>query len=466
MSSLTFIEKRTLESFLQMSGGYVLNFSSRTFGEFVEEITGLNIEDQRFNVKGPSKANRLKAIWESESDQLVGKLLNGLIEYAVLPEHLPEPERLSLVLRCQEIVARLLREVGDVFDPVNADVFISYRRDDASAEAQLINRLLKQRLGANKVFMDVSSIPPGAQWPDEITRNLEAASTVVVVIGSDWLVAGQDEWGRRRIDNESDWVRRELESALQNNKRVIPVLVKGAKALPEHALPASLSALFIRQCIEIRRDFWDHDVKLLETALVTPMPAPPPVGTRSSAPISAPLAQPTAAEIKRQRDLKQLREVFRWISLGAMDRFLYWLGYNGWITNEGHFLWERLGWLIESSRFDLRDPELKARLIAFMRAWGKCFTHYEHMDQHRNGKVFFFNVHDGDEGRYIREQNKREKFNREQVAPTKAALDFFLDHVREHYLEIDLETVGQDGLDEYKEEEAQLMNLIRMQEKL
>ena len=101
MSSLTFIEKRTLESFLQMSGGYVLNFSSRTFGEFVEEITGLNIEDQRFNVKGPSKANRLKAIWESESDQLVGKLLNGLIEYAVLPEHLPEPERLSLVLRCQ-----------------------------------------------------------------------------------------------------------------------------------------------------------------------------------------------------------------------------------------------------------------------------------------------------------------------------------------------------------------------------
>lgn len=217
MSSLTFIEKRTLESFLQMSGGYVLNFSNRTFGEFVEEITGLNIEDQRFNVKGPSKANRLRAIWESEPDQLVGKLLNGLIEYAVLPEHLPEPERLSLVLRCQEIAARLLREVGDVVDPVNADVFISYRRDDASAEAQLINRLLKQRLGANKVFMDVSSISPGAQWPDEITRNLEAASTVVVVIGSDWLVAGQDEWGRRRIDNESDWVRRELESALQMN---------------------------------------------------------------------------------------------------------------------------------------------------------------------------------------------------------------------------------------------------------
>lgn len=101
-----------------------------------------------------------------------------------------------------------------------------------------------------------------------------------------------------------------------------------------------------------------------------------------------------------------------------------------------------------------------------MRAWGKCFTYYEHMDQHRNGKVFFFNVHGGDEGRYIREQNNRAKFNGEQAAPLKAALDHFLDLVREHYLEIDLETAGQDGLDEYKEEEAQLMNLIRMQEKL
>ena len=40
----------------------------------------------------------------------------------------------------------------------------------------------------------------------------------------------------------------------------------------------------------------------------------------------------------------------------------------------------------------------------------------------------------------------------------------FLDHIREHYLEIDLEMAGQEGLAEYKEEEAQLMNLIRLTE--
>ena len=235
---------------------------------------------------------------------------------------------------------------------------------------------------------------------------------------------------------------------------------------PDHALPDTLKDLFKRQCIEIRRNFWDHDVKMLENALSGPMPASPatPILTSQTAHRLDPI--PSREEIKRQRDVKQLSEVFHWISLGALDRFIYHIGHNGWITNEGHFLWERLGRLIESSRFDLRDSELKARLIAFMKAWGKCFTHFENMDQHRNGKVFFFNVHDGDEGRYIREQNSRAKFNGQQAAPVKAALDHFLDYVREHYLEIDMETAGQEGLDEYKEEEAELLKLIRLQEKL
>ncbi|MCB1226500.1 MAG: toll/interleukin-1 receptor domain-containing protein [Verrucomicrobiales bacterium] len=464
MSSLSFTEKRTLENFLQMSGGYVLNFSNRTFGEFVEEITGLNVEDEVFNGKGTSKANRLRSLWESQPNPVIGKLLNALIDYAILPEHSPEPERLALVSQCQGIANRLLGEVEPAIEPLAAEVFVSYRRDDAAAEAKLIHECLKAKLGGPKVFMDVSSIQPGQKWPDEISRNLNTASTAVVVIGPKWLMAGSNEWGLRRIDEESDWVRQEIETALQSGKRIIPVIVDGAKVPPEHALPVSIRELFKRQCIEIRRNYWDHDIRMLENALSAPMSVSPAAHSSPVQQPPSPVSVASSEEIKRQRDLKQLTELFRWISLGAMDRFLHWLSYNGWITNEGHFLWERLGWLIESSRFDLRDAELKARLIAFMNAWGKCFTHFIDMEQHRNGKVFFFDVHDGDEGRYIREQNNRAKFNGEQARPLKAAFDHFLDHIREHYLEIDLEMAGQEGLAEYKEEEAQLMNLIRLTE--
>ncbi|MFO1436876.1 MAG: hypothetical protein U1F81_01055 [Verrucomicrobiaceae bacterium] len=174
--------------------------------------------------------------------------------------------------------------------------------------------------------------------------------------------------------------------------------------------------------------------------------------------------KPSPEQIKRERDVEQLRKMFRWINLGALDRFVYNLGNSGWLTNEGHFLWERLGWLIGSSKFYLSDEGLRQRLITFMKAWGKCFTHFEHMDQHRSGQVFFFNVHDGDEGKYIREQNKREKFNGEQAAPLKAALDAFIGYVKEHYLEIDPDTAGAEGLAEYKEEEAETKRIIRLSE--
>ena len=47
MSDLTFLEKRKFEQFLGMESGYVLNFSNRTFEEFVRDSTGREIFDLR-----------------------------------------------------------------------------------------------------------------------------------------------------------------------------------------------------------------------------------------------------------------------------------------------------------------------------------------------------------------------------------------------------------------------------------
>jgi hypothetical protein len=41
LSSLTYIEKQKLERELRMEGGYVLNFSNRTFEEFFREVAGI-----------------------------------------------------------------------------------------------------------------------------------------------------------------------------------------------------------------------------------------------------------------------------------------------------------------------------------------------------------------------------------------------------------------------------------------
>lgn len=78
MSDLTAIEKRKLERALGMATGYVLNFSDRTFAEFFLDNFGLDIYDAKYDYGSGSKANRMRAFWNRESNYVVGGVLDLL----------------------------------------------------------------------------------------------------------------------------------------------------------------------------------------------------------------------------------------------------------------------------------------------------------------------------------------------------------------------------------------------------
>ncbi len=63
-----------------MSDGYVLDFSNRTFQEFILESTGLDIDENTVGGFG-SKATRLRYFWATQPDHVVGKLLKDLLEH-------------------------------------------------------------------------------------------------------------------------------------------------------------------------------------------------------------------------------------------------------------------------------------------------------------------------------------------------------------------------------------------------
>jgi hypothetical protein len=63
MSNLTFTEKRRFEQLLGMETGYVLDFTNRTFAEFIRDSTGRDIYDARYHYESGSKANRLRAFF-------------------------------------------------------------------------------------------------------------------------------------------------------------------------------------------------------------------------------------------------------------------------------------------------------------------------------------------------------------------------------------------------------------------
>lgn len=77
-----------------------------------------------------------------------------------------------------------------------------------------------------------------------------------------WMGASMDAFGRasRRIDDPEDWVRKELETALTEQKLVVPVLLEGAKLPPREALPETLRSLPDCQSVTVREDYWDNDL--------------------------------------------------------------------------------------------------------------------------------------------------------------------------------------------------------------
>jgi len=65
MSSLTDIEKRYLERILNMGGGYVLDYSDATYGEFFGRHK-IDIHGGKYQTYGTSKAKKMRAFWEQE----------------------------------------------------------------------------------------------------------------------------------------------------------------------------------------------------------------------------------------------------------------------------------------------------------------------------------------------------------------------------------------------------------------
>lgn len=104
MSDLSFIEKSHLEKLFQMGGGYVLDFSNRTFHEFVADVVRRDIDDPKYNYASSSKANRLRQFWKIESNHTVGVLTRQMVDYA---STVPSVDQ-SLVPQAQRIAARLL----------------------------------------------------------------------------------------------------------------------------------------------------------------------------------------------------------------------------------------------------------------------------------------------------------------------------------------------------------------------
>ena len=127
-------------------------------------------------------------------------------------------------------------------------IFISYRRADSQYVIDGIHTELCKHFPQEDVFLDVESIPLGIDFDTYLRKQIAAYDVVLAIIGPDWAQLMQDYAGKG-----DDFVRLEIENALQQNKILIPVLVKEAEMPDFTHLPESIQGLRRKNNTRIRR---------------------------------------------------------------------------------------------------------------------------------------------------------------------------------------------------------------------
>jgi hypothetical protein len=142
---------------------------------------------------------------------------------------------------------------------MGGNIFINYRRGDDPGFTQALYGRLEQAFAPERLFMDIDNIAPGLDFVAVLNEQVARCDVLIAVIGQDWLSAS-DETGQRRLDNPDDFVRIEIESALSQKKRVIPVLVNDAKMPRAADLPEPLRPFVRCNAVRLTHERFRADV--------------------------------------------------------------------------------------------------------------------------------------------------------------------------------------------------------------
>ena len=111
MAEFSSLELLKIERLLNMGTGYVLDFSNRTFRDFMYEHADVDIFGEDYNYRSGSKANRLRSFFEQHDEYLAGAVLEQLIEHwrtgYLLRGREMSPTDIALGEECMRVAKRL-----------------------------------------------------------------------------------------------------------------------------------------------------------------------------------------------------------------------------------------------------------------------------------------------------------------------------------------------------------------------
>ena len=228
MADITVVERRQLETLFDMSGGYVLDFSNRTFAEFFADTVGVDIYDDLYRHGSGSKANRLRGFLKIESDQRAGQLLADLVDYAEVAVQDADSE---LIANCRAVAARL-RE-AQVTDAIATTpganvgtgplhVFLSYSWDSPTHKdwvRNLADELVRNGIG---ITLDQYDLRFGDDRFQFMESSVRKATAVLCVCTPSYVAKANDRTSG--VGVETSLITPQFFERMNSEKQFIPIV--------------------------------------------------------------------------------------------------------------------------------------------------------------------------------------------------------------------------------------------------
>lgn len=142
-------------------------------------------------------------------------------------------------------------------DPMNKKIFLSYRRELSKYEARSVYQHLRGE--DYDVFMDVESIDSG-EFATIILNQIAARPHFLVILTPGALA---------RTKDRNDWLRREIEYALEQKRNIVPVMMSACsfedeeKRHPKKELPGKIKELKKYNWLNVPDDYFEAAMKKL-----------------------------------------------------------------------------------------------------------------------------------------------------------------------------------------------------------
>jgi hypothetical protein len=209
-------DMQIVERVLNMQSGYVLDFSDRTFNEFIAHELGVDATADRYSVDGGSKARRLRRIIHSAPAGQQAKVLRALLKHRDSPARDGRSEQLDAEWRrsYENIISTLEAKVADADKVYSASAWTGRRT--LREQVVLVRELAPM---AVREIDDLANLIERQRFNDPITGDaIQCLRELHAQLGE--LIDAVDG---------GSLTREAVEAIERNRKRLLHLVTEGAK---------------------------------------------------------------------------------------------------------------------------------------------------------------------------------------------------------------------------------------------